>query len=94
MRILLDNLEKEAKSTRKSTSLSEFEEKRASFYRDLSRAGQVRPGDTTGALRSSQGALARPKGWSRLRPGLREGPSPTRYTFGTIYRQGTSRRVS
>jgi len=91
MRTLLDNLETEAisKSKTKSTSLSEFEEKRASFYRDLSRAGQVRPGETKGALRLSQGALARPKRRSRLRPSLPEGPSPTRYTFGTIYGQDT-----
>jgi hypothetical protein len=88
MRTLLDNLEIEAKSKSKdkSTSLSEFEEKRASFYRDLCRAGQARPGETKGALRLSQGALARPKHRSQSLP---EGPSPTRYTFGTIYGQGT-----
>jgi len=89
MRTLLDDLEKEAKNT--PSSLSEFEQKRASFYRSKPRAGQVPPGETKSALRISQGALAKPERRTRRQRASRRPlavPKP-RYTFGDIYGQRT-----
>jgi len=82
MRGLLDELEanaKKAKDTR--LSLHDFEKKRASFYRDQCRAGQVPPGETKGALRLSLGALGPPERRGRVS----EDSNSSRYTFGNIY---------
>lgn len=86
MRTLLDDIEKKAKEKDTPTSLSEFERRRASFYRDNTRAGQVPPGETKGPLRLSQGALARPeRRANRHRPNIPIKSKPSRFTFGTLY---------
>jgi hypothetical protein len=86
MRALLDVLETEARDDKKPSSLSEFERKRAHFYRDRSRAGQMLPGETTGAIRLSQGALARPEHrLRRSRTSVPDDPKSRRYTFSNIY---------
>jgi len=43
MRTLLEDLENEARRKNTRASLYEFEMKRANFYRDQARAGQVPP---------------------------------------------------
>ena len=84
MRTLLEDLENEARRKNTRASLYEFEMKHANFYRDQARAGQVPPGEVKGALRLSQGALARPKSQTRRIP---EDSGSSRYTFGNIYGQ-------
>jgi hypothetical protein len=86
MRTLLDSLEKEAKDEGSPQSLSQFERKRASFFRDRTRAGQAPPGETKGPLRLSQGALARPEHRTRrTTSNIPEEPKSLRYTFSNIY---------
>jgi len=86
MRTLLGEIEEEAKEKNTPTSLSTFERKRASFYRDQTRAGQVPPGETMGPLKLSKGALARPeRRANRHRPNAPAKPKPSRFTFGTLY---------
>jgi len=90
MRTLLDDLEKEAKQKNTPSSLSEFEQKRTSFYRSKPRAGQVPPGETKTALRISQGALAPDRRTRRQRQSRRPPSVPKpRYTFSDIYGQRT-----
>jgi hypothetical protein len=87
MRTLLDDLEKEAKEKNTPSSLFEFERRRASFYRDQSRAGQVPPGEMKSALQVSKGALARP-GRRSYRSHAEE-PKSSRFTFNNIYEKRT-----
>lgn len=86
MSTLLNDLEKNAKDPDKKLTLTDFEKKRTTFYRDQARAGQALPGDTKGALRLAQGALARPARLARRhRPATAEPPKPSRFTFGAVY---------
>jgi hypothetical protein len=88
MRTVLDHFEKRTTATepKKQISLRDYEMKRASFYRDLARAGQARPGETKSAIRISQGALARPERKERRSPpNISQEPKSQYYTFSNIY---------
>jgi len=85
MRTLLDDLERVAKKDREPSTMHEFNRKRARFYRDQSRAGQIHPGETKTALQAAKGALGRPR-----RSRAFDEPKSPRFTFSDIYGQHTS----
>lgn len=84
MRSLLDKMEQEAKAKATPLSLAEFEMKRASFYRDRTRAGQALPGETISAIRLSRGALARPK-FQKRTANKSPNNTPKKLSFTSVY---------